>query len=365
MGYPQDIRPLTGLRFVAAFWLLVYFFWGRFGVPLEQAPGVVERGYLGVDLFFVLSGFVLAHVYGPQVESRTFHYGSFLWARLARIYPLHLLCLAAMILVWAAGRAVGATFEPSAFDTGQIIHHVLLIQAWGTVASDGWNFPSWSISAELFAYLLFPLLFAAVALLRRAPVAALAASIALTFAGSFWFARSGVDFHNLTWQGGALRIVPSFLAGCALWQIGRTMAPMAPSLALGGVAGSVAWIAVTSELGLSSAVIWLGLVALVFFVAATATGGRPILASPRWVWLGEISFAVYMIHLPVDIIYYQVLERLIGTPTGLTAVAAGAGAFLAVLVAAAASYAWFERPVRQWMRANPPPLMRAPHGSAA
>jgi peptidoglycan/LPS O-acetylase OafA/YrhL len=364
MGYPQDIRPLTGLRFVAAFWLLLYFFWPRLDVPPDVTPGIVARGYLGVDLFFVLSGFVLSHVYGPQVEAKRFHYGSFLWARLARIYPLHLLCLAAMIVIWAGGQAVGASFAPEAFDTGQIIHHLLLIQAWGTVASDGWNFPSWSISAELFAYLLFPLLFAAVTLLRRAPLAALAASIALTFAGSFWFARSGVDFHNLTWQGGALRIIPSFLAGCALWQIGRTMRPMAPGLALAGVAGSVAWIAVTSQLELSSAVIWLGLLGFVFFVAATATGSRPVLASPRWVWLGEVSFAVYMIHLPVDIVFYQLVERVYGSPQGVAAWAFCAVAIALVIAAAAVSYTWFERPVRQWMRTNPPPFMRAPQGSA-
>lgn len=365
MAYPQDIKPLTGLRFVAAFWLLVYFFWGRLGVPPEATPGIVLRGSMGVDLFFVLSGFVLAHVYGPQMEAGRFHYGAFIWARLARVYPLHLLTLAAMIAIWAAGTMIGASFEPAAFDPRQIPHHLLLVQAWGTVSSDGWNFPSWSISAEWFAYLTFPLLFGAVALLKRVPVLALALCIAATCAAEVWFARQDMAFHNLTWQGGALRIIPSFLAGCALWQIGRTLPPMPAWLALGGTLASVVWIVVFCELGVSTSLIWAGLAGLVFFLAGTATTSIQLLSGPRWVWLGEISFAVYMVHLPVDIAFYQVVERLAGTPAGPLAFVVCALAMLLVVAAAAASYSWFERPVRSWMRAHAPAPCRAPAGLAA
>ncbi len=103
MLYPADIRPLTGLRFVAAFWLLIYFFWERFDLGPRDSIGIVQAGNYGVDLFFILSGFVLAHVYGPQVEAKAFSWRSFVWARLARIYPLHLICLVAMVAIWAAG----------------------------------------------------------------------------------------------------------------------------------------------------------------------------------------------------------------------------------------------------------------------
>lgn len=360
MGYPQDIKPLTGLRFIAAMWLLVYFFWGRLGVPPEATPGVVQHGYMGVDLFFILSGFVLAHVYGPQVEAGRFHYGAFVWARLARVYPLHLLTLAAMIAIWGAGTLIGATFEPKAFNPEHLIHHLLMIQAWGFVDADGWNFPSWSISAEWFAYLMFPVLFGAVALLRRAPVVALLLSAALTVGLSILVARHGMELHNMTWQGGALRIVPSFLAGCALWQIGRRMQPMAAPLAWAGIAASVAWIVVTAEAALPSAALWPGLVGLVFFMAASATSAAgAVCATPMWVWLGEISFAVYMVHLPVDIAFYQIAERVVGVPTGpLAFVLVGVAMALTVAVAAA-SHAWFEKPVRDLMRRHAPAWFRS------
>ena len=156
MNYPNDIKPLTGLRFFAAFWLLLYFFWGRLGLDDAFFPNIIKMGYMGVDLFFILSGFVLAHVYGPQFEKEKYSYGSFVWARLARVYPLHLICLLAMIGVWAIGVKIGANFAPKAFDVSQLPFHIALLQAWGTVKSDGWNFPSWSISAEWFAYFTFP-----------------------------------------------------------------------------------------------------------------------------------------------------------------------------------------------------------------
>lgn len=360
MGYPQDIKPLTGLRFIAAMWLLVYFFWGRLGVPPESTPGVIQHGYMGVDLFFILSGFVLAHVYGPQVEAGRFHYGSFVWARLARVYPLHLLTLAAMVAIWGAGTLIGATFEPKAFNVEHIVHHLLMIQAWGFVDADGWNFPSWSISAEWFAYLMFPVLFGAVALLRRAPLVALLLSAALTVGLSMLVARYGMELHKMTWQGGALRIVPSFLAGCALWQIGRTMKPMAAPLAWAGIAASVAWIVVTAETALPSVALWPGLVGLVFFMAASATStSGAVCATPLWVWLGEISFAVYMVHLPVDIAFFQIVERVIGVPTGPMAFALVGVAMALTVAVAAASHTWFEKPVRDVMRKYAPAWFRA------
>jgi peptidoglycan/LPS O-acetylase OafA/YrhL len=359
MGYPQDIKPLTGLRFVAAFWLLLYFFWGRLGLPDEATPGLVERGYLGVDLFFVLSGFVLAHVYGPQVESGRFHYGAFIWARLARIYPLHLVTLAAMLLIWVAGTAVGASFYPPAFDLSQIPHHILMIHAWGVIGSDGWNFPSWSISAEWFAYLAFPLLFGAVAFLRRWPLVALILSMALFVVLYLATARQGVELTSMTWQGGIVRIVPSFLAGVALWQVGRT-GTMSHIVALAGAAVSVLWVVVTTEFRLPTLVTWPGLLGLVYFLAGTASGSRPLFATPLWVWLGEISFAVYMVHLPIDIAFYQVVERVLGgAPTGVLALALGLVAMVLCIVAAAISHRWFETPVRNWMRSHAPPWFRS------
>jgi peptidoglycan/LPS O-acetylase OafA/YrhL len=356
--YPSDIKSLTGLRFIAAFWLLLYFFWDRLGVGPREQFGLIEKGGMGVDLFFILSGFILAHVYGPQVEAKTFHLRSFIWARLARVYPLHLACLLAMILLWFGANLMGAELEANAFVVSQIPAHIALVQAWGTVASDGWNFPSWSISAEWFAYLTFPVTFAVAAFFRKSPLAGIAAASAL-FAALVAFAHSlGMVLVDMTWQGGALRIIPSFLMGIACWMLGRTIVMPALQAQI-GVGISVAWILAAASLRFPTELLWPGLAGLVFFLAETSKHeNHALCATKTWVYLGEISFAAYMVHLPVDIVYYQVVERVFGQVQGGLAIGLGAGSIVLTLIAAAAAHALIENPARNLMRKHVPAFIR-------
>jgi peptidoglycan/LPS O-acetylase OafA/YrhL len=355
--YPSDIKPLTGLRFIAASWLLIYFFWGRFDLGAREDIGLIGEGGLGVDLFFILSGFILAHVYGPQIETKTFHWRAFLWARLARIYPLHIACLAAMVGLWAIAGRMGVQFEVAAFDVSQIPAHLALVQAWGTVSSDGWNFPAWSISAEWFAYLTFPLTFGLIASVRKAPLL----GIALSF-GLFWVlvaltSQMGLVLIDMTWQGGAVRIVPSFLMGIALWMLGRRLL-LTPLVARIGLGMSLVWIVVGASVALPSEVLWPALAGVVFFLAETSKHeSQGLCASKFWVYLGEISFAAYMVHLPVDIVFYNAIERLVGVPTGPTALLIGAVALLLTWVVAALAHALIEKPARAFMRAYMPGFM--------
>lgn len=358
--YPSDIKPLTGLRFIAAFWLLLYFFWERFGFGPRAQFGLIEHGSMGVDLFFILSGFILAHVYGPQVEAKSFHWRTFLWARLARVYPLHLACLLAMIALWAVSKAIGADIQENAFVLSQIPAHIALVQAWGVVGSDGWNFPSWSISAEWFAYLTFPLTFAVATFFRKAPFAGVALA-----AGLFWILvaiihRFGMVLIDMTWQGGAIRIIPSFLMGIACWMLGRNLTLSAIHSQL-GVAVSVGWILLCASLKLPAEVLWPALAGLVFFLAETSKHeNHSLMATKQWVYLGEISFAAYMVHLPVDIVYYQIVERVFGQIDGLLAHSLGAFAIIVTWVTAAAAHAMIENPARNYMRTHVPSFMQRP-----
>lgn len=357
--YPSDIKPLTGLRFIAAFWLLLYFFWGRLGIGNRDELALIEKGGMGVDLFFILSGFILAHVYGPQVENKTFHWRSFLWARLARVYPLHIACFLMMVGLWLIALKMGADIQEHAFDVTQIPAHLALVQAWGTVKSDGWNFPSWSISAEWFAYLTFPVTFALAGLFRKSPLAGLGLAT-----GLFWVLvavahQMGMVLVDMTWQGGIVRIVPSFLMGIALWMVGRQVV-LSRRIASAGVWTSVLWIFVSSGVGFPSELIWPGLAGAVFFLAETSKHeNHAFCASKRWVYLGEISFAAYMVHLPVDIVFYKIVDRVIGTPTGVLAIAVGFMAIALTWVAAAIAHALIEKPCRNFMRAYTPNFMRA------
>jgi peptidoglycan/LPS O-acetylase OafA/YrhL len=142
----RELSSLTALRGLAALAVLIFHRgvnFGGVGGPLGTAIG---HGYLAVDLFFVISGFVLNHVYG-----RTFaDFGwadilSFLWARFARIYPVHVVTLILLL----------PFYGNQGFSGAALAENLLFIQIF-LAPMLTWNDGAWSISAEWYAYLLFP-----------------------------------------------------------------------------------------------------------------------------------------------------------------------------------------------------------------
>lgn len=159
------IRQLTGIRFVAAVWVLFYHLQGPLetlgvmGIPV--LGDVIRVGRLGVDLFFALSGFILTHTYlrrlGPGLHAKATL--DFWWLRLARIYPVHFVMLnVAGIAVIAQAWITGVERERPWLNVWDYVKNLLLIQEWGPHPDRGWNVVAWSLSMEWLAYLLFPLL---------------------------------------------------------------------------------------------------------------------------------------------------------------------------------------------------------------
>ncbi len=144
----DTIRALTGIRFFAAFHV-VCFHYVSGPISLPVARHIVENGWLAVNLFFILSGFVLTYNYAERpLAARTF------WAaRFARIYPAYLL---GFVLI-APAVAFRLKSQPwkllgCAAATGS------LVQGWFPHIALTWNGPGWSLSSEAFFYLLFPFL---------------------------------------------------------------------------------------------------------------------------------------------------------------------------------------------------------------
>ena len=145
----REIRSLTGLRGVAALYVLGYHY-AAVSNPRAQRPMLLAHGYLAVDLFFVLSGFVMTLNYARLFESGfTIRAGrDFLTRRLARVYPLY---LASTVLSLALVH----------FEGGQLLHlkkaiaeNLAMVQTWGL--GESFVPTGWSISAEWAAYLVFP-----------------------------------------------------------------------------------------------------------------------------------------------------------------------------------------------------------------
>ena len=149
-----NIRPLTSLRFFAALWVVLFHYWPKLDVAFT--PALVAKGYLGVELFFVLSGFILCHVYLAAAGEGRLKYGAFLWNRLARVYPLHLATLFGMIALGVVAGLAGVAIDGEILRWDALPANLLMVQAWGLAPAAAFNHPSWSISAEWFAYLTFP-----------------------------------------------------------------------------------------------------------------------------------------------------------------------------------------------------------------
>lgn len=349
MSAPGELRALTGARGLAA-WLVVGFHLrgSIAGLP-APALAVLDKGYLAVDFFFLLSGFVIWLSYAERLRAEGIGgIGGFLWRRLARIWPLHLAMLAAALALMALLAATGRS-DPIRFPLAELPLHLLLVQNWGFTHRLGWNDPAWSISTELAAYLVIPWLVLAIDW-RRVPSAglvaalmtiALALHLALAWRGA---ATLGADIPRL----GLLRCLAEFAMGTmigALWLrwrghalAARRAAALFAALAMGYAAG----LPETLAIPLTFAALLLAL-ALSAGVRGNPLEGRVVH------YLGTISYATYLVHF---LLFYAFKLALVrdahAVPPALVAL------YLALVLAASVLlHHLVERPAQQWLNALP------------
>jgi peptidoglycan/LPS O-acetylase OafA/YrhL len=350
---PRPLPALTSLRFFAALWVLLFDYWGSSGWAW---PAAIARGQLGVELFFVLSGFILCHVYLDAFGERRFAYGEFLWTRLARIGPVHLVTLAGIGLLAGLAAAAGMSSGDKVLVWPSLPAELTLTQAWGLAPLGGWNHPSWSISAEWFAYLAFPLFAVAAWRLRRRPRTAVAIAMAFMVALEGVFPRlAGFPLTRATTAWGALRIVPCFALGCAAFLAWRADPIRRPARALLVSAGTLAAIVAALQLGAPDALLITLFALLIMALASLSSSGSRLLAHPVLTGLGEASFSLYMVAIPWQLVFEKGLARLAGGgvrgPLALLAEALGA-----ILVAWLVHVA-IERPARSAMRRHGPSFL--------
>jgi peptidoglycan/LPS O-acetylase OafA/YrhL len=154
------VNYLTSIRGIAAI-LVMFYHIKHFLLPYlpEIIMTVIQMGYLAVDFFFVLSGFILTWKYQSVFKKPTLAiFYDFFVKRVARIYPLHVITLLFFATIPLALVVTGREVQFSdRFSLDSLPFHFFLIQNWGWSNIPSWNVPSWSISTELFAYLSLPL----------------------------------------------------------------------------------------------------------------------------------------------------------------------------------------------------------------
>lgn len=355
LHYPGNIKALTSLRFVAAIWVVFHHYRDRVDFSSGFENAFFLPGYLAVDFFFILSGFILTHVYMSKIMSGHFDYGSFLKNRLARIYPIHLATLAATIILY--GLFLLLNIEPNnpeRYNFWDLPSHLFLTHAWGTSSELTFNYPSWSISAEWFAYLCFPITLYLALKARQQPLLVLlvAAFLFVILANvSQIYLNTGII--QLTHNFGILRILPEFTAGVGLYMLGRRiqlsalMTNITLLVSLMGIIGILV-------LQLSPLLV-VPLFALIIFATAELSRNRAaparFLENRTFMYLGEISYSLYMTHVLVFTVYFNGLDRLLGTDvTSAYSLPIWAFSFVIVLIVAAVGYHIVEVPGRELIR---------------
>ena len=362
-----EIRALTGLRGVAALFAVAYHY-SNYGTSVHGLAGLyLAHGYLAVDVFFVLSGFVMALTYGAGFsgQCRLGAYGTFMLKRIGRVYPMFF----ASTLVCVTLSMLDPAFEgrPTAWT---VLTNLLMIQSWGL--SFSLDYPAWSISTEFAAYLLFPVLAAVV--LGGSPARC---RMAMAFsAGLLLFVaarttaevqqeghRLGLlDVYSAATLYPLLRCFAGFTLGICAWRLSREAA--------------VRHVTGRPTVGLLVGLTWLGLLAvpnadvpfmlvstvLVMVLAESRSLPARLLSTRLAYWLGVISYSLYLVHYP--------LRWALGRPLRAALETAGAPLpgplSLALLVAMSLglseiTYRLIERPGRVLAKlaVNPHPVERA------
>ncbi len=383
------IRQLTGVRFIAAFWVLMYHFQAplaTMGLLVPVVSDVLRVGRLGVDLFFALSGFILTYTYlrklGPSFGGRAA--GTFLWLRLARIWPVHFVMLnVAGLAVIAQSKVTGSSLARDWLNPIDYLKNVLLIQEWGPNPQRGWNFVAWSLSMEWLAYLLFPLLILILwRVHEKVPTGWLAVIWVAVLVPLLVYGTGHSDPYYTDNWGSTYRILTEFTAGAITYlivarlipadgsdpkarvqKLATTLSIACPTIVVLGciVLNRVATFQPPLPENVSAdaealppyyhlwlvpfLIVWIGALAL------SRTGLAKFLSTDRLVLGGFISYSLYMTHL----VWYGLWRagmKAVGINGGLLYAVGFIALVVGAILIAWAMWKWVEEPAREWMRSK-------------
>jgi peptidoglycan/LPS O-acetylase OafA/YrhL len=364
---PQ-FSSLTSLRFVAAMTVVTYHYFSLGAIsspadesltrldPISRALGsylpALSNGYLAVGFFFVLSGFVLAHANFRLMEEGSFDYARFLKRRFSRIYPLHFLVTVGYGALFLLALWLGITVNNSEnFTWMALLSNVFLLRGLNLIGRLTFNGPAWYVSSQFHLYLLFPMLGA---LVLRSPFKSLTTlfvTIALFLAIYF-----GTSDHQLltqrTYDFGILRAVTEFPIGLALYRVCRDY-ELSGAKFIRPIHALVAGLAVllVTQLSLDDS-LTIVLLALLIFTCAAAELHYELkwFTHPWLIYGGEISFAIYLIHVPFLACARKTFSLLGASPASLAEGILLVICTILLLPMAAFVHHWIELPANEWTR---------------
>ena len=299
------ITSLTPMRGIAAIWVMLFhidviIFYRDFGSLISHdGSGIISKGYLWVDFFFLLSGFVISHVYGATL---TDNFGklkaikSYLWARFTRIYPLHLFTLLLLIPLAVVFPIISPKVVDGSWQTffawSALSDNVLLINSMNQHTYLSWNILSWSIGAEWWAYVaacfVIPFVFQK-SWIRSALVSIIGISIMFGLVNL----KGNLD---ITFDYGWARCLGEFSLGVVLYQIYQK------SIGKSWLSNSIAFIISMVIVILIFHFKWNDLFIIptfaILLLATSFNNGivKATLEHKLFKYLGDISYSIYLMH---------------------------------------------------------------------
>lgn len=341
----RRVLELDGLRGLAALAVLVAHL---FGEP-EHGFRALSVGWLGVSVFFALSGYLIGGIILDDIDKPNFFRGFFA-RRAARILPIYIVVVTLSLI--AAGLTSGSNWadrplHPAAYFT--FSSNILI-----SFGQDGghWLLPTWTVAVEEQFYLLLPLLILIIPRKRLAPV--LAALCLSSIIYRVLVVPSNIEAANMLLPGRADTLLYGVTA--AFLQRSASMARhlnAIRSVALVALAALVATLASGSyslTVVLSPALVGIATSSLILLATAGTSDLRSMRA-PALTWFGAISYGLYLVHQPINGLAHGLLLH--GKPDVQTAaqIAVTVGVAAASVAVAWASWRWFEAPIRSWARA--------------
>ena len=360
LSHINEIRSHTSLRGVAALIVVLVHFRSFFhsSINPDEITFFLSKGYLWVDFFFILSGFILSYIYGIEHPARRSipDITRYLIARFARIYPLHLISLLVVFLFftmislvsWNKTGAFCCLFDGSLRDVESLIANLFLVHAWGMFDWVTWNLPSWSLSTEFFCYLIFAALLAMEGPARKLALLGLSCIVLLYYGFSLATSIDVDDNFRLS----IIRAASAFSIGILLF-LGRHMISDLSGKWLTSLQiSAIAALLLSLHFGVAD-VISIALMALIVLLTWEDRGWVCRWLANRYLHaIGIFSYSIYMWHYLLKFIAQEDWEAY----TGLPVQSSVTGSIIFVMCLAAFvipisiwSYRSLEMPARKWV----------------